>query len=195
MIRKYAFHIILAGYRFSKSGQKIHSSRSYIQGFQVYKGHSWTLSEDHILYSLGHKFLLIKDHRTAANLFNNLLSMPAPNPNPLQQMCHLLEFFIVHHLREKKDKVAPEIPIPTFHPQELIVDLGGAEEEEADSNWQSVEKVIVEAVTGQEVMFMSSTSQYLFGQGTANRLRPRATVGELIRLTFPSPTGYTPRCS
>ena len=35
MVRKYAFHIILSGYRFSKSGQKKHSSRSYRQGFQV----------------------------------------------------------------------------------------------------------------------------------------------------------------
>ena len=36
LVRKYAFHIILSGYRFSKSGQKKHSSRAYRQGFQVY---------------------------------------------------------------------------------------------------------------------------------------------------------------
>ena len=35
LVRKYAFHIILSGYRFSKSGQKKHSSRAYRQGFQV----------------------------------------------------------------------------------------------------------------------------------------------------------------
>ena len=35
LVRKYAFHIILAGYRFSKCGQKKHSSRAYRQGFQV----------------------------------------------------------------------------------------------------------------------------------------------------------------
>ena len=35
LVRKYAFHIILSGYRFSKSGQKKHSSRTYRQGFQV----------------------------------------------------------------------------------------------------------------------------------------------------------------
>ena len=74
LIRKYAFHIILSGYRFSKSGQKFHSSRAYRQGFQIYKGHGWSLSEDHILYSLGHQSLLLKDHYTAANLFNELLS-------------------------------------------------------------------------------------------------------------------------
>ena len=59
----------------------------------------------------------------SAGLFNSLLSMPAPNPNPTQQMCHLREFFIVHHLREKEDKRVAEITIPTFQPQRCIVDL------------------------------------------------------------------------
>ena len=147
LIRKYAFHIILAGYRFSKSGQKFHSSRVYRQGFQIYKGQGWSLSEDHILYSLGHQSLLLKDHYTAANLFNELLSNTNArhnlvgnkllsstfggasrlqiNSNPLQQMCHLREFFIVHHMREKEDKKVASITIPTFLAQECILDISG----------------------------------------------------------------------
>lgn len=35
-IRKYAFHIILAGHRFSKAGQKKHALRSYKQAQQVF---------------------------------------------------------------------------------------------------------------------------------------------------------------
>lgn len=35
MIRKYAFHIVLAGHRYSKSGQKRHSLRCYKQAYQV----------------------------------------------------------------------------------------------------------------------------------------------------------------
>ena len=34
-VRKCAFYVILAGFRFSKSGQKHHSSRVYGQGYQV----------------------------------------------------------------------------------------------------------------------------------------------------------------
>ena len=66
-MRKYAFHIILAGYRFSKAGQKKHASRAYRQGFQLYKGHGWGLAEDHILYSLGHQSLLLKEHYSATS--------------------------------------------------------------------------------------------------------------------------------
>lgn len=35
MIRKYAFHIVIAGHRFSKAGQKKHSLRCYQQAYQV----------------------------------------------------------------------------------------------------------------------------------------------------------------
>ena len=157
LVRKYAFHIILSGYRFSKSGQKMHSSRTYRQGFQIYKGHDWSLAEDHILYSLGHQSLLLKDHYTAANLFNELLSntynrsntigtkhLPyvfggvsrlQTNTNPLQQMCHLREFFIVHHMREKEDKKVATITIPCFLPQECVLNMAGKSiQKESESN-------------------------------------------------------------
>jgi hypothetical protein len=44
-VRKYAFHMILAGHRYSKSGQRKHALRSYSQALQVYKGKGWSLSE------------------------------------------------------------------------------------------------------------------------------------------------------
>lgn len=36
MMRKYAFHAVLAGHRFSKAGQRKHSLRCYQQAYQVY---------------------------------------------------------------------------------------------------------------------------------------------------------------
>lgn len=35
MPRKYAFHLVLAGHRFSKAGQRKHSLRCYRQAYQV----------------------------------------------------------------------------------------------------------------------------------------------------------------
>lgn len=35
MLRKYAFHVVLAGHRYSKSGQRKHSLRCYQQAYQV----------------------------------------------------------------------------------------------------------------------------------------------------------------
>ena len=48
----------------------------------------WSLSEDHILYMLGHQSLLLKEHSVAAGLFNDLLAMTSPGLNPLQQVRH-----------------------------------------------------------------------------------------------------------
>jgi hypothetical protein len=40
-------------------------------------------------------------------------------------MCHLREFFIVHHMREKEDKRAEVVTIPRIHSQQIILDLSG----------------------------------------------------------------------
>lgn len=36
LVRKYAFHMILAGHRFGKSGQKRHAARAYQLALQVW---------------------------------------------------------------------------------------------------------------------------------------------------------------
>lgn len=196
LVRKYAFHIILSGYRFSKSGQKKHSSRTYRQGFQVYKDHGWDLSEDHILYTLGHQSLLLKDHFTAASLFNELVSTAHPGLNPLQQMCHLREFFIVHHMREKedKDKAVSTITIPTFEAPAIILDLSGGTlgyetlcKLHKGSSFQDLERVVMDSLH-QHVGH--KTCQTVFGSDSCNNLLPQAVQGERVRLLLPASNNF-----
>ena len=85
------------------------------------------MSENHILYTLGHQSLLLKDHYTAASLFNELVATTNVGMNPLQQMCHLREFFIVHHMREKEDKSVATITIPFFKAPQCLLDLTSGE--------------------------------------------------------------------
>ena len=40
-------------------------------------------------------------------------------------MCHLREFFIVHHLREKEDKTVECVTIPKIQSQQIVLDLSG----------------------------------------------------------------------
>lgn len=192
-IRKYAFHIILSGYRFSKSGQKRHSSRAYRQGFQIYQGQGWGLSEDHILYTLGHQSLLLKDYVTASQLFNQLLLMPQDYLPSLQQMCHLREFFIVHHMKEKESKrQSAEITIPKFQVQDCVLDLSQVGESydrlcEANpkDSFQRLERVFLERISGHEVMFLSHTCQSVFSPLSYVNIVPQSVVGEPIRLMVP----------
>ncbi len=212
-VRKYAFHIILAGYRFTKAGQKEHAVRAYRQGFQIYKDRGWRVAEEHILYTLGHQALLMKDYSVAVDLFNQLLSGERPpSNNSLQQMCHLREFFIVHHMREKDasrnasanigraDASAAssrrdELTVPVFRAQQCLVDLScrewsggeivGLEGAHPGSSWQNLERVICEQMRGQEILFLQRTCQPVFTPVSNNSLAPQAVVGEVIRLLMP----------
>ena len=45
MERKFALHLILAGHRYARSTQRVHSARVYKQALEVYTGKGWTLAE------------------------------------------------------------------------------------------------------------------------------------------------------
>ena len=66
--RKYAFHIVLAGHRYSKCGQRKHAFRCYKQANQVFENRGWSLAEDHIQYTIGRQAITLKklDESTAA---------------------------------------------------------------------------------------------------------------------------------
>ena len=107
------------------------------------------MSENHILYTLGHQSLLLKDHYTAASLFNELVATTNVGMNPLQQMCHLREFFIVHHMREKEDKSVATITIPFFKAPQCLLDLTSEEKSYENlshqvigTSWQVIRKKI-----------------------------------------------------
>ena len=164
--------------------------------FQVYKGRGLELAENHILYTLGHQSLLLKDHYTAASLFNELVATTTNHEprtmNPLQQMCHLREFFIVHHMREKEDRAAASITIPFFEPQSSLLDLTGEQRpyeilcpQVKGSSWQDLERVVVETIHGAENVHLNQTCQNLFGPLSHNLMMPEVAVGEAIRLILP----------
>jgi len=53
MQRKYAFHLILAGYRYISCAQRRHAVRAYVGALRVYVGKGWSHVEDHVHFTLG----------------------------------------------------------------------------------------------------------------------------------------------
>jgi len=182
--RKYGFHIVLAGYRFTKTGGcKKHAARLYSQGAQVYAGRDWQLSTEHILYTLGHMKFMLKDFGAAAEYFNSLMES-AVGSGHLQQMVHLREFFLVHHARAKEDKSVVVITLPKLHSQQTVVRLDDREHrEEMLTTWHSLEKVVKETISGQEMVHLTYTCQPVFSNNTINHLNPQAVSGEPISVT------------
>ena len=84
---------------FSVPLQRVHSTRSYKQALDVYRGHGWTLAEDYIHFSLArHSFSLhrLLDARMA---FESLLSHEGSH-SPSQQLLYLKDYIYVHRVRE-----------------------------------------------------------------------------------------------
>lgn len=89
--RKYAFHIVLAGHRFSKCGQRKHAFRCYKQAYQVFENREWSLAEDHIQYTIGKQAVTLKKLEEASTALAHLLR-PSSLQSSTQQSAFLREY-------------------------------------------------------------------------------------------------------
>ncbi|KAF5284757.1 hypothetical protein FQA39_LY04482 [Lamprigera yunnana] len=91
MVRKYSFHMVLAGHRFSKASQKKHALRCYKQALQVYQNKNWSFAEDHIHYTIGKLSSSLNILDEAANSFSMLMTIQSKQSKE-QQMLFLKEY-------------------------------------------------------------------------------------------------------
>uniref|UniRef100_A0A8K9Y0Z5 Trafficking protein particle complex 8 n=1 Tax=Oncorhynchus mykiss TaxID=8022 RepID=A0A8K9Y0Z5_ONCMY len=97
MVRKFAFHMILAGHRFSKAGQKRHALRCYCQAMQVYKGKGWSLAEDHINFTIGRQSFTLRQPENAVLAFRHILTNDSQQ-TATQQGAFLREYLYVYRV-------------------------------------------------------------------------------------------------
>lgn len=95
MTRKYALHLILAGHRYAKATQRVHSTRAYRQALEVYHQRGWTLAEDYIHFSLARHSFALHHLCDAKQAFECLLSHESAQ-SPNQQLLNLKEYIYVH---------------------------------------------------------------------------------------------------
>ncbi|ORX86207.1 hypothetical protein BCR32DRAFT_265161 [Anaeromyces robustus] len=94
MIRKYAFHLILAGHRYSRCGHREHAYRCYFTALKIYKDKNWTLIDDHINFMLGRQAFHLADLNTAVEYFLKLLHGSKQSVN--QQNAYMKEFLYIY---------------------------------------------------------------------------------------------------
>ncbi|KAL1917610.1 uncharacterized protein VTP21DRAFT_4003 [Calcarisporiella thermophila] len=147
MVRKYAFHLILAGHRYGKCNQREHAYRCYLAASYVYDAHQWSLIEDHVHATLGRQAFHLKDLDGAIGFFLKLLResrQPAHN-----QAAYLKEFLFIykHWLASFNGKAAvsklPDIPIPVVNRGSVKVTLSNTsttKDDEDEETWAKLEK-------------------------------------------------------
>ncbi|KAG0366231.1 ER-golgi trafficking TRAPP I complex 85 kDa subunit-domain-containing protein [Gamsiella multidivaricata] len=119
-VRKYAFHMIMAGHRFNKADQKEHAYRCYTAASLVYESKGWALVDDHISCSLGRQSYQLGKSEEVLDHYKKLLRESRQSPQ--QQGVYMKEFLSVY--RDYTNKIEADPLRETFPDFPLPVVLG-----------------------------------------------------------------------
>ncbi|XP_017127642.1 trafficking protein particle complex subunit 8 [Drosophila elegans] len=200
MHRKYAFHIVLAGNRYSRAGQRKHAYRCYRQAYQVFQRREWSLAEDHIQYTVAKQAYMLKQLEEASRSFAHLLR-PGSLQSAQQQTSFLKEYIqtqnellkrspelgLLPHalpqvvqssvrvltLVQSPSAVAPQVPATNI---DINSNLTADE-----SVWNKIEEMLVITAANNKP-FVFKPSRYLFTKQQPALETPVAVQGEPIEL-------------
>ncbi|XP_076873114.1 trafficking protein particle complex subunit 8 isoform X2 [Brachyhypopomus gauderio] len=200
MVRKFAFHMILSGHRFSKAGQKRHALRCYCQAMQVYKGKGWTLAEDHINFTIGRQSFTLRQLDNAVAAFRHILTNDSKQ-TATQQSAFLREYLYVYKSVSQSscDASLPQLPLPCLHSAQTRVFFGHERrlaegekqaathvwlDQEYDREqaqlWAELEEQVVGVANKGSVPNGFQPTQYCLSSHTDNLRYPLAVVEEPI---------------
>ncbi|XP_076281323.1 trafficking protein particle complex subunit 8 homolog l(3)76BDm [Lasioglossum baleicum] len=198
MMRKYAFHAVLAGHRFSKAGQRKHSLRCYQQAYQVYDGRGWSLAEDHIYFTIGRQAASLKQISEAVKAFEKLLNAYSKQAAP-QQATFLREFLHIHNLLLQEGlsdrHELPILPLPLIESNNIKVLYGPAAkpyennfpashvsfdtEECDDVRWSRMEEMLITEAQGSPPMIFKPLVA-LYSKTSNNSVKANAVLNEPV---------------
>uniref|UniRef100_H2Z0H9 Trafficking protein particle complex subunit 8 n=1 Tax=Ciona savignyi TaxID=51511 RepID=H2Z0H9_CIOSA len=93
LLRKFAFHLVLAGHRFGKASQRNCALLCYNSALQVYKNSGWRLAEDHINFTIGRQSFNLQQLDVASVSFEQLIKNSQQHPS--QQAFFMNEYLHV----------------------------------------------------------------------------------------------------
>uniref|UniRef100_A0A673N8D5 Trafficking protein particle complex subunit 8-like n=1 Tax=Sinocyclocheilus rhinocerous TaxID=307959 RepID=A0A673N8D5_9TELE len=207
MVRKFAFHMILAGHRFSKAGQKRHALRCYCQALQVYKGKGWALAEDHINFTIGRQSFTLRQPDNAVAAFRHILINDSKQ-SAVQQTAFLREYLYVYKVRNTHrlscDDLFPIMPTSEMkmNTAQFIysdkksekqaathVSLDQEFDRDLSPLWRELEERVVAVVNRGAVPITFQPSQCCLNSQTDNLRYPLAVVEEpiIVEVVFRNP--------
>uniref|UniRef100_A0A7N8YE22 Trafficking protein particle complex 8 n=1 Tax=Mastacembelus armatus TaxID=205130 RepID=A0A7N8YE22_9TELE len=208
MVRKFAFHMILAGHRFSKAGQRRHALRCYCQAMQVYKERGWSLAEDHINFTIGRQSFTLHQPENAVIAFREILANDS-RQTATQQGAFLREYLYVYKVNTWPDGISlPQLPLPCIHSSATRVYFGHERrlaegekqaathvslDQEYDQDlaamWRHLEEQLVAAANRGLVPGNFQPTQSCLNSHTDNLRHPFAVVEEpiIVEVTFRNP--------
>ncbi|KAL0128427.1 hypothetical protein PUN28_003599 [Cardiocondyla obscurior] len=197
MMRKYAFHAVLAGHRFSKAGQRKHSLRCYQQAYQVYYERGWSLAEDHIHFTIGRQAASLKQISEAVRAFEKLLNASSKQ-HALQQAAFLREFLHTYNENGTNYTELPILPLPLLDSDNIKMLYGPLgkptesnipashvtfTEEADDARWSKMEELLITEAQGSPPMIFKPTVA-LYCKTSNNAVKPNAVLDEPVHYSI-----------
>ncbi|KAJ3598805.1 hypothetical protein NHX12_032769 [Muraenolepis orangiensis] len=187
MIRKFAFHMILAGHRFSKAKQAM----------QVYRARGWSLAEDHINFTIGRQSFTLQQPDNAVEAFRHILTNDSQQ-TATQQGAFLREY--LYSVKAEGEVVLPQLPLPCIHSAATRVYFGEKQaatnvslDQEYDPSqaalWCQLEEQAVASANRGVVPAAFQPTQCCLNSQTDNLRTPLAVVEEpiIVEVTFQNP--------
>uniref|UniRef100_A0A669B7W7 Trafficking protein particle complex subunit 8 n=1 Tax=Oreochromis niloticus TaxID=8128 RepID=A0A669B7W7_ORENI len=212
MVRKFAFHMILSGHRFSKAGQRRHALRCYCQAMQVYKERGWSLAEDHINFTIGRQSFTLRQPEDAVTAFRQILINDS-RQTAKQQGAFLREYLYVYKVILLNNALSPcsllpQLPLPCIHSSATRVYFGHERrlaegekqaathvsldqeyDQDLSAMWCHLEEQLVASANGGVVPGNFQPTQCCLNSQTDNLRHPLAVVEEpiIVEVTFRNP--------
>ncbi|KFD61595.1 hypothetical protein M514_04171 [Trichuris suis] len=149
MCRKAAFHLILAGNRFSKVPLRRHAVYAYERALRMYIGKQWKAAEAHIDLTLGQLYHSLKEHSAGVATFERLFSLGASNVGIAQQRVAFSEYLTLLKLSTdaKGCSDVPKLVLPKILDGQTVVyscilpeEVGCYEESDDADCWATMEQ-------------------------------------------------------
>jgi tetratricopeptide (TPR) repeat protein len=118
MQRKYAFYLILAGYRYISCSQRRHAVRTYASALRVYAGKGWSHIEDHVHFTLGRNCSQLGRIELALAYFLRLLRHSRQPAERQQTFMRELASILRAH---PEKALLPTLPLPRFSARSIRV--------------------------------------------------------------------------
>eukprot|EP00039_Didymoeca_costata_P005469 m.81874 g.81874 ORF g.81874 m.81874 type:complete len:1204 (-) comp12833_c0_seq2:1375-4986(-) len=177
--RRAAFHLVLAGHRFTKAVQRRHALRCYLQARQVYNGRGWQLAEDHVNFTIGRQAYLLGHKSESLDAFRRLLTDSQQYAK--QQNLYIKEFVQAwRQVHGDKEEYEAELPVPVVNDDSLILQLRSeAPIISAVGHWRKLESTLLQIAQPGRPRVSSVSS---LTRDTDNSTKPVCVAGEHLQL-------------
>ncbi|KAI8068329.1 ER-golgi trafficking TRAPP I complex 85 kDa subunit-domain-containing protein [Gongronella butleri] len=149
MVRKYAFHLVMAGHRYTKALQRRHAFRCYAAAAQVLDTSLWSVAKNHVQFALGRQAFHLNLLEDAVEHFVHVISDAKQTPQ--QQLDHIREFLFVYQQYTQAAGIdplfenLPGIGIPQFEDQGVRVNLSNEQPNtDRQDEWNAMERQLLD---------------------------------------------------